>query len=391
MDEFRKEAESETKTNGEYSSKSGDVQKKEKHRKFKNRKLRKFVKYGLILLLLGVGLIAYNIVGCNKQAVESIYTFESDSNYQISEYDGKALAVSYDGARLIKLDGTEDAVMEYNMANPHIDVTGNMILLYDKGSNKLAVYDGADRKYAYECDSVIKKAKVNKNGYTVLVSDETGYNSRITVINDKGEAEYMWKIGNEYVVDVDISPDNKKLVATTITTNTGIIVENVVFVDVSGAVETGRAKVDGVMPLQVKFADNGSVIVVSDNRVCGYNSKAEKNWEEGYENSLLNTFAIDDEGNTVISLRGIKNNSVIRTYTKGGKNSGEYITETETTAVDLNGKRVAVCEKNKVSIIDYSGKVVSSMDVKKEVMDIAVINNDKIILLCKDCIQLCRM
>lgn len=391
MDEFEKDMDFEPKKTDKETTKSKLPTKKRKGRKFKKIKLRKFAKYGLILLLLGVGLIIYNMVGCNKQEIESIYTFESDSNYQISEFDGKALAVSYDGAKIIKLDGTESAALDYNMANPHMNVTGNMILLYDKDSNKLAVYDGKNKKYSYECDSKIKSAKVNKNGYTVLISDETGYNSRVTVIDAEGKAEYMWKIGNEYIVDVDISPDNKKLVAATITTNTGVIVENIIFVDISKAAETGRAKTEGVMPLQVEFADNGNAIVVSDNRLCGYNSKAEKSWEAGFGNSLLDTFAIDEEGNTVVSLRGIKNNSVVRAYTKGGKNSGEYITETKAVHVDLNNKHVAVCEKNKISFVNYSGGEVSSMEVKKEVKDISVISNDKVILLCNDGIQLYRM
>ena len=391
MDEFEKDLDLETKKTDKVAAKSKLPSKKRKGGKFKKIKLRKFAKYGLILLLLGVGLIIYNMVGCNKQEIESIYTFESDSNYQIGEFDGKALAVSYDGAKIIKLDGTESAVLDYNMANPHMHIAGNMILLYDKDSNKLAVYDGKNKKYSYECDSKIKSAKVNKNGYTLLISDETGYNSRVTVIDAEGKAEYMWKIGNEYIVDADISPDNKKLVAATITTNTGVIVENIIFVDISKATETGRAKAEGIMPLQVKFADNGNAIVVSDSRLCGYNSKAEKSWEAGFDNRLLDTFAIDEEGNTVVSLRGIKNDSVVRAYTKGGKNSGEYITETKAVHVDLKNKHVAVCEKNKISFVNYSGEEVSSMEVKKEVMDISVISNDKVILLCNDGILLYRM
>lgn len=388
MDKFEKNMEFESGQTDKEKVQSGDIPKR---RKVKKRKLRRFVKYALILLLLCIGLAVYHMVGCNKQSVESIYTFETDANYQIKEYDGKGLILSYDGAQIIKLDGSLSATMEYHMSNPHMYVSGDMILLYDKDSKKLAVYEGSKKKYSYECDRKIKSAKVNKNGYTVLISEETGYNFRVTVLNNKGEVEYIWKIGDEYIFDVDISPDNKKLVAATITTNTGKIVENVVFVNVTDAVETGRARTEGIMPLQVRFAENGSAVVISDDRLCGYNIKAEKNWEASFENSLLDTFAMDEDGNTVVALRGIKNNSIIRTYTKNGKNSGEYVTETRATRLDLNNKHIAVCEKTKVSLINYSGKVVSAMEIKKEVEDVSVISNNKIILLCKDCIQLCRM
>lgn len=392
MDEFEKDLDLEFNNEEvENEEKSEEISKTKKRRKIKKRKLRRFVKIGLILLLLAVGLILYGIFGCNKKSVEIIYTFESDSNYQIRAYDGKALAVSYDGARIIKLNGKETATIGYNMANPHVDVSDDMILLYDKDNNKLAVYDGSKKKYDYTCDRNIKSAKVNEDGYTVLISDETGYNSKVTVLNDEGKEEYMWKIGNEYIVDIDIAPNNEQLVAATITIDTGIIVENIVFVDITRAVETGRAKTEGLLPLQVKYVDKDNAVVVSDNRVCGYAANGSKNWEAGFDNSLLDTFAIDEEGNTVISLRGIKNNSVIRTYTKDGDFSGEYTTETQADYVDLNNKRIVVCEKNKISLLKYSGEKISSMNVKKEVDDISIISNDKVILLCKDCILLYRM
>lgn len=360
-------------------------------KKPKRRRLRKFVKYGLILLLLCLGLVIYNFHGCNKQSVENIYVFESDSNYQISEYDGNILTLSYDGVKIIRPNGKQKAALEYNMANPHMNISGDMILLYDKDNTKLTVYDGTKKKYSYECDKKIKSAKVNKNGYAVLVSDETGYNSRVTVLDDKGAVAYIWKIGNEYIVDADISPDNKKIVAATITTNTGQIVENVIFVDIEKAAETGRGTSTGIMPLQVKFVGNGNALVLSDTKLCGYDTKAKKIWQNDFENSLLDTFSIDEDGNIVVSLRGIKNNSIIRMYTKNGKKTGEFVTETQAMHVDLNSKYVAFCEKGKVSMIDYSGKLISSAEIKKEVRDISVISDSKIILLCGDCIQLIRM
>ena len=209
--------------------------------------------------------------------------------------------------------------------------------------------------------------------------------------NGVGKEIYFWKIGDEYIVDIDISPDGEKLVAATVKTETGRIVQNVVMVDVDKAVELGRSTVADVMPLRVNFTDKASAVVISDDRICGYNEKAGIEWEDKFENRLLDNYAIDKEGNSVVALRGIKNNSVIRSYTSSGKNSGEYVTDTKANHVDLNSKYVAVCEYNKLSLVDYSGAVVSALEIKKEVLDVAVISDDKVVILCKDCIQLLRM
>jgi hypothetical protein len=190
---------------------------------------------------------------------------------------------------------------------------------------------------------------------------------------------------------VDISPDGKKIVAATITTETGHVVQNVVMIDIENAKELGRSIVEDIMPLRVKFTDKASAVVISDDRICGYDTNAKIKWEDSFENRLLNSYAIDEEGNSVVVLSGIKNNSVIRLYTSSGKNSGEYTTATKVSLVDLNSKYVAVCEYNKISLVDYSGKVVSELEIKKEVLNVSVISNDKVVILCKDSIQLLRM
>ena len=355
----------------------------------KNKKMT--LKLVAVMLIVGLLVVVCNIGGCSKSKVNSIYDFENNSNYQIREFNGKLITVGYDGINFISVSGEESEGIKNHMSNPHVNIAGNMILLYDKNNNNLAVYEGTKQKYTYECDRTIKNAKVNKNGYVVLISDEVAYNSRVTVLNNKGEVAYIWKIGDQYIVDVDISNDNKKLVAATISTETGVIVENIVFVDINKAKETGHTQNQGDMPMSVEFADSGYAIVMSDNKLCAYNDKAERKWSNSFENTLPESFVIDGAGNTVVALKGIKNNTVIKTFTKNGSVSGEYTTETQVLHMDVNQKHIALCEGTKVSVINYSGKLVSSSEIKKEVNDVAVVGNDNVVLLCDDCIQLLKI
>jgi len=397
MDEFEKDIEMEETENLEIPNVEEEKEvenTKEKPPKKKKRKLKKFAKYGLVLVLICIVIVVYNFIGCNKQSVSDIYKFESGAISEICEYDGKIHLLGYDGSKIIDLEGQESEILEYHMANPHMDVCGDKILLYDKDDKNLAVYKGEEKLYSYSCEHNIKNAKVNKNGEVVLITDESGFNYKVSVIKEddgKWKEVYYWKIGDEYLIDIDISDDGKKLVAATITTGTGHIVQNVVMIDVDKAKETGRFTTKDIMPLRVKFTDNTDAVVVSDDRICGYNEKAKIEWEDKFENRLLDNYAIDENGNSVVVLRGIKNNSVIRAYTPNGKNSGEYVTATKANHVDLNSKYIAVCEYNKLSLIDFSGDVVSELEIKKEVLDMAVISNDKVVILCKDCIQLLRM
>lgn len=366
-----------------------NLQQESMSKKYRQNK-KSMTRFGIIAFLICLCLLLSNIGGCGKSSVEDMYTFDNTSNYQITEYDGKVMSVGYDGIRFLNVDGSESTFTEIHMSSPHVKIAGNMILLYDKGGKNLTVFNGANKRYSYESDKLIRSACVNKNGYVVLITDEIAYNSRVTVLDDKGKEAYIWKIGDEYIVDADISPDNKRLVAATISTTTGSVMENVVFVDINKAEETGRAANEGSMPLQVKFTESGTAVAVSDTGIACYDHKAKKRWGNSFENNLLDYFVLDENGNTVVALRGIKNNNVIRTYTKNGSNSGEYTTETHISHIDLNQKHIAVCEKSKVSLINFSGKLIFETDFQKEIRDVSAVGDDKIVILCDDSIQLLK-
>lgn len=349
-------------------------------RKKRNLK-RNIVRTLVVLLILIVALVIYNVGGCSRKTTRSIYTNESNYGYQIKSVGNDILAVNYDGAKFISVDGEEKGVIENHTSNPYVDICENYVLLYDKGGNTVSLYNGLKKNFTYECDQVVKKAKVNKDGYVVMVSDEVGYNSRISVLSNKGIVQYIWKIGDVYIIDADISPDNRRVAVAAISTDTGVIVENIIFADINKEEEISRVKNEGSMPLYVSYTDSGSSVVVSDDRLCGYNSSGEQKWDVSYDNRLLNSFEVDQKGNTVLALAGIKNNTVLEMYTKNGHKSGEYVTESKVKSLHLNDKYIAVCEPAQVSVINYSGRLLENIDIQKEYTDILITDRRNVILM----------
>ena len=352
---------------------------------FETRKRKKarnnIIKLVVVILVLVVAAVIVNVGGCARHEVREIYKNESNYNYQIKSVGNDILAVNYDGAKLISVNGEEKGTIENHTSNPHVDICGNYVLMYDKGGNTVSLYNGEKKNFTYECDQVVKKAKVNKNGYVVIVSDEVGYNSRISVLSNKGIVQYIWKIGDVYIIDADISPDSRRVAVAAISTDTGVIVENIIFADINKEEEISRVKNEGSMPLYVSYTDSGSSVVVSDDRLCGYNSSGEQKWDVSYENRLLNSFEVDQKGNTVLALAGIKNNTVLEMYTKNGHKSGEYVTETKVKSLHLKDKYIAVCEPAQVSVINYSGRLLENIDTQKEYTDILITDRRNVILM----------
>ena len=355
-----------------------------------NPNRKNIIKAAALIAIIIAAAVIYNSCGFGGGSLKNIYSAEVGANYRMTDSDGGVIIVNYDGAKLISESGEVRSSVENRMSSPHVSTSGGYMLMYDKDGYNVALYRDMKKVYLYECDRIVKNARVNKNGYAVLVSDETGYNARITVLTPKGKVEYIWKIGDVYVVDADISPDNQRLAVAAISTDTGVIVETLIFADTYKEQELARATAEGSVPLRIKFTSSGGVITVSDDKLSSYSSSGEQKWSVPFESRLLKSFDIEDSGNTVLALSGIKNNTIIQTYTKGGAKSGEYTTESEVKFIDAKGKYIAVFEPSKISVITFSGKLAEEYKTQKDFKEMLMLGRKKILLLGTDGIDLLR-
>ena len=363
---------------------------------FKKPKKKIRAKYNLLLLfaviiIIAVCVIITNIGNLSGKAVKSIYEIESNSKCQVNRYRDDILVLNYDGAKFLSKTGEDNGYLENLTSDPYIDIDGSYVLLYDRDASDVTLYKDKKKIYTYKCDMAVKKAKVNKNGYVIILSNETGYNCRVTVLDTKGEVCYIWKIGDVYVLDADISPDNKNIALCSISTDSGVIEENIIFANIDREEEVARAKKSGSLPLYIGFAGSGQVVCVSDDRLCGYNTNGDKKWESTYESRQLNLFYVDESGNTILALSGIKNNTIVEMYTKNGTKSGEYSTDSVVKKLDVNERYIALGESNKISVINYSGKLLNKCDITKEYSDMVILDRKNVVLMGNSSVDLLSM
>lgn len=357
----------------------------------KASKIKNIIKIASVVIIIAAAVIIYNSFGFGRGNLRNIYSGENVSAKQMVRMGKDFVVISYDGARLVSESGEVLQNIENQMSSPHISTYGDYLLMYDKDGYKIALYRSMKKVYEYECDRRLKTARVNKNGYAVIVSDETGYNARISVLTPKGKVEYIWKIGDVYVVDADLAPDNQRIAAAAVSTDTGVVTETIIFADTYKEEEISRVMHEGSVPIRVKCTETGGAVVISDDRLCGYNSSGNLKWTADYESRLLSSFDIEDNGNTVLALSGIKNNTIVQTYTKNGSKSGEYITESEVKHIDAKGKYIALFEPSRVSVITFSGRLAEEYKTQKDFKSILMLSRKKILLMGTDGIHLLKI
>lgn len=357
----------------------------------------KMNKTGKRLILLAVIVAAGLALYANRSSFhffsdgQKIFTMENGKNYQFFYYKDDILALNYDGVIAMNTSGDEEYTIIAPMAQPCADFSEDYALYYDREGHTVLTYKKDRLCMKYETEHPIISARVNSRGYAVLITQETGYNARIMVLDSHGAELYIWQVGEGYVLDADLSPDCRRLAALSVTTEEGVLYGNITVVDIQNEEVLNKHASQGQMPLYVRYIRDGSLIMVAEDGIAGYSSSGEERWTVSYENRLLHTFDVDYGGNCVVALGGNQNNTVVTMYTKNGEKTGEYTSDTEVLSLDANGRYIALSEQNRVSVINYKGKVQAARDSQRDIRRILLLSGRTTVVIGRSYVELMKL
>ena len=139
--------------------------------------------------------------------------------------------------KVYDFEGNNKNTIKMKIGNPIYDIEDRYMGIADKNVTKIYLID--DDKLAWEktLDVTVEKIKVNKNGYMVVVTKDSVYKSVVSVYSNKGELLFKSYVSNGYVIDTEISPDNKYLVIGEVDYSKTYIESTVKVIDIKKAIK----------------------------------------------------------------------------------------------------------------------------------------------------------
>lgn len=314
-----------------------------------NNKIYKHKRQKLIRILLVIALIISLIVlfyyyGIKNRVYKSYSVIKTincsaEGNVGFEKYKDGFIKYSPDGVSYY--NGNKEVWNKsVSMTNPLVDVKGNYVVIAEKNSNTIKLFNETGEEVGISSTYPIVNVKVSKSGSVAAILDDgnAAYIETYTKNGDKFASGRTVLSGDGYPIDISVSEDGTKVVASYLAISSGTSQSKVVFYNFS---EVGQNEVDRIVGgfnhyettivPDVEFINSNTVVAVGDNMYTIYSmdEKPKKIFEQKFDEKLLSVFYNSEYIGMVFEsadTSGKKNIKIINTKGKEVTNiETEYI------------------------------------------------------------------
>ena len=329
----------------------------------------------------------------SDDSVKNIYT--NSSVIQTMTLAKNIVTLSSGELKVYDFEGNAKNTIKMKIGNPIYDVEDKYLGIADKNVTKIYLIEDDKLVWEKTLDVTVEKIEVNKNGYMAVVTKDSVYKSVVLVYSNKGELLLKSYVSNGYVIDIEISPDNKYLVIGEVDYSKTYIESTVKVIDIQKAIKSEEGSVVNTfvkdkLLVNLKIKENSSIIgQYSDSVVnIGYNKDENK---EIYK--LSNVYMVEntrysfvikkEEQDDIIKL---KNTYVCIIFNESGNEVAKYnigdttpknvIAKLDSIAINLGTELVVINQNGWIKKKYNSTKEISRYDLSSYI--IIIWYNDKI-------------
>ncbi len=306
-------------------------------------------------------------------------SFQTGVEYDMVTYGNDMLIVNNEGIYAVDKSGRETWSAVASTTSPYIMVEDEYIMLSDINGKTIRTFQKEKLITQIDTQNEILCAKVNKNGYVAVATDELGYKGMVILYNKNGKELFRWHSGTGYIGDIDISKDNK-LIISQLMTDKEKLYSKIIMINPSKSDEPKAiCEIDG-MVLKLKYRDNGSFVAVSESGLYGFKKSGKQSFKVDFQGRILEKFNIDNERNMVLAFDSGLNSTILESYSQNGKLRGSFDGKTEIWAIDVSGECIVLAKHDGIFRINPRGEVKKEIKANNDVKNISIFSNRDIIM-----------
>jgi hypothetical protein len=229
-------------------------------------------------------LLAGSQVSEAKEAqVQFAFEFDSKEKSQFTVYDDCIAKCSTGGIWLLDKKGATVWTESISLNNPIIKTNGAQLLVADIGAGGIFVAEGKTIRWREKLDASILNADISEDGYVTVIVASKRYNNEIRVYDRYGVELLRKFIANDFAVNAGISPNEKTLVVSGISTGSYGAYSEYKFYDFNGnepVAQTFEASGE-LLPL-FWFNGDGSLFAAGDKAVACVDKAGRIIWEKQF-------------------------------------------------------------------------------------------------------------
>ena len=304
--------------------------------------------------------------------MKSVNRDDTDTTMYMGYADGY-VRYSNDGIAYYNKKGTAIWNQTYTMQKPQVKICGSIIAVGDINGSKIYIFDKNGNIGTVDTSLAISQIEVAKQGVVAAVLEDNDANY-INLYNTDGSKIYTVKTtlaGDGYPLDISISEDATKLIASYLYVSGESIKTNVVFYNFSevGQNETERVvggfnHYDSTIVGDVEFLNSTTAVAVGEDVLSIYHIKEYP--------SLTKEIRIDSEiervffGNGYIGivLKNSDSGDIYKlvVYDTSAKEVCETTFNTQYDTIQFDGKSVLMSNASTFAVMNLKGKMLTTQN-----------------------------
>lgn len=321
------------------------------------------------VIIAGVFAVLYLLDGItysDYSVVQSVNRDDSETANYVGYGDGY-VRYSNDGIAYYSAKGTAVWNQTYTMQKPQVKICGDTLAVGDINGSKIYIFDKSGNLGVIDTSLAISQIEVANKGVVAAVLEDNDANY-INLYDTDGTKIYTVKTslaGDGYPLDISISPDATKLIASYLYVSGESMKTNVVFYNFS---EVGQNEVervvggfnhyDSTIVGDVHFIDENTAVAVGENVVSIYSIKEypKLSKEITIENEIDRVFFGDEYIGLV--LKNSDSGDIYRlvVYNTSGNKVCETTFSTQYDSIVFDGKSIVMSSDTGLALLNLKGK-----------------------------------
>ena len=317
----------------------------------------------IIVILSAVYIVSRVIDNYDYSSYEitnSVNREDIESSKYIAFADGY-VRYSNDGISYYKNSGKVIWNQTYSMQNPKVSICGNSIAVADINGSSAYSFNTSGQVGKADTSMPILQIEVSDSGKMAAVLEDNNANY-INMYDTNGEKIYSVKTtlsGDGYPIDISISSDAKKLIASFIKVSGDEIKTNVVFYNFSDVGD-------------VKFVNDTTAVAVGENVVSIYKIKEYPSLEHtiNIDNEIQKIFCSDQYIGLVLDNSESGDPYKLVVYNISGKHIFDTTFGIQYTDMQFDGKSVVMSNASTFVLLNMSGKKLADISFDMPVINV---------------------
>lgn len=275
---------------------------------------------------------------------------------------------------------------QHAFINPVLTVCDKGALVYNLGGTGYQLINKEGKTFSFEAKDNLLTADYIDNGYYALVTQSSGYLSKLYVYNEKDEQIFAYSFADYYVTSVTLNSSGTKAVVAGLSALNGSEISALYVLDFTQEKPLMIQEVNNDIIYQVKYLNDKYACAVGRNASYVLNTGKDGGLQtNSYEGRSLTAFDINDDTNTYtvsLSSSGDGRNCDILSYTASGEESKSFSVDKKIINLSTYKGRVALLTGDSVMLYSKDGKAYSEKELNSDPHSVIMYTSSDVYVLC---------